>query len=84
MIDSKPSYQPQVLKYDEDEDYEEELHRNSDDDNDAVNSDVDYDSDGIPINSKSKKTVIAPLPVTNHSEVAYIRFRKNLYNIHPG
>ncbi|KAG7237712.1 hypothetical protein INR49_031885 [Caranx melampygus] len=42
---------------------------------------IDYDSDGNPIASTTKK-VIMPLPPIDHSEIEYSPFEKNFYNEH--
>ncbi|XP_038140862.1 ATP-dependent RNA helicase DDX42 isoform X2 [Cyprinodon tularosa] len=42
---------------------------------------VDYDSDGNPIPSTTKK-IILPLPPIDHSEIDYPPFEKNFYNEH--
>ncbi|XP_024128538.1 ATP-dependent RNA helicase DDX42 isoform X1 [Oryzias melastigma] len=42
---------------------------------------VDYDSDGNPIPSTTKK-IIMPLPPIDHSEIDYPPFEKNFYNEH--
>uniref|UniRef100_A0A8C9RM21 ATP-dependent RNA helicase DDX42 n=1 Tax=Scleropages formosus TaxID=113540 RepID=A0A8C9RM21_SCLFO len=42
---------------------------------------VDYDSDGNPIPSATKK-IIMPLPPIDHSEIDYPPFEKNFYNEH--
>ncbi|XP_054614962.1 ATP-dependent RNA helicase DDX42 isoform X1 [Dunckerocampus dactyliophorus] len=42
---------------------------------------VDYDSDGNPIASTTKK-IIMPLPPIDHSEIDYPPFEKNFYNEH--
>uniref|UniRef100_A0A672HBC8 ATP-dependent RNA helicase DDX42 n=1 Tax=Salarias fasciatus TaxID=181472 RepID=A0A672HBC8_SALFA len=42
---------------------------------------VDYDSDGNPIASTTKK-IIMPLPPIDHSEIDYAPFEKNFYNEH--
>ncbi|XP_054861247.1 ATP-dependent RNA helicase DDX42 isoform X2 [Amphiprion ocellaris] len=42
---------------------------------------IDYDSDGNPIASTTKK-IIMPLPPIDHSEIDYPPFEKNFYNEH--
>ncbi|XP_013886846.1 ATP-dependent RNA helicase DDX42 isoform X3 [Austrofundulus limnaeus] len=42
---------------------------------------IDYDSDGNPIPSTTKK-IIMPLPPIDHSEIEYPPFEKNFYNEH--
>uniref|UniRef100_A0A3B3RGF3 ATP-dependent RNA helicase DDX42 n=1 Tax=Paramormyrops kingsleyae TaxID=1676925 RepID=A0A3B3RGF3_9TELE len=42
---------------------------------------IDYDSDGNPIPSTTKK-IIMPLPPIDHSEIDYPPFEKNFYNEH--
>ncbi|XP_078126520.1 ATP-dependent RNA helicase DDX42 isoform X1 [Sander vitreus] len=42
---------------------------------------IDYDSDGNPIASTTKK-IILPLPPIDHSEIDYPPFEKNFYNEH--
>uniref|UniRef100_A0A3B3U5I8 ATP-dependent RNA helicase DDX42 n=1 Tax=Poecilia latipinna TaxID=48699 RepID=A0A3B3U5I8_9TELE len=42
---------------------------------------IDYDSDGNPIPSTTKK-IILPLPPIDHSEIDYPPFEKNFYNEH--
>ncbi|XP_060921546.1 ATP-dependent RNA helicase DDX42 isoform X2 [Labrus mixtus] len=42
---------------------------------------IDYDSDGNPIASATKK-IILPLPPIDHSEIDYPPFEKNFYNEH--
>ncbi|XP_042360667.1 ATP-dependent RNA helicase DDX42 isoform X1 [Plectropomus leopardus] len=42
---------------------------------------IDYDSDGNPIPSATKK-IILPLPPIDHSEIDYPPFEKNFYNEH--
>ncbi|XP_029365253.1 ATP-dependent RNA helicase DDX42 [Echeneis naucrates] len=42
---------------------------------------IDYDSDGNPIASTTKK-IIMPLPPIDHSEIDYPAFEKNFYNEH--
>ncbi|CAJ1076310.1 LOW QUALITY PROTEIN: ATP-dependent RNA helicase DDX42 [Xyrichtys novacula] len=42
---------------------------------------IDYDSDGNPIVSATKK-IILPLPPIDHSEIDYSPFEKNFYNEH--
>uniref|UniRef100_A0A8C6K9G8 ATP-dependent RNA helicase DDX42 n=1 Tax=Nothobranchius furzeri TaxID=105023 RepID=A0A8C6K9G8_NOTFU len=42
---------------------------------------IDYDSDGNPIPSATKK-IIMPLPPIDHSEIDYPPFEKNFYNEH--
>ena len=41
---------------------------------------LDYDSDGIPINKQDKKK-IDPLPPIDHSQIQYPQIRKNFYSI---
>ncbi|XP_026205741.1 ATP-dependent RNA helicase DDX42 isoform X2 [Anabas testudineus] len=43
--------------------------------------DIEYDSDGNPIASTTKK-IIMPLPPIDHSEIDYPPFEKNFYNEH--
>lgn len=43
--------------------------------------DVEYDSDGMPINA-GKKTPIEPLPPVDHSKLIYKPFKKDLYVVH--
>ncbi|XP_028267230.1 ATP-dependent RNA helicase DDX42 isoform X2 [Parambassis ranga] len=42
---------------------------------------IDYDSDGNPVASATKK-IIMPLPPIDHSEIDYPPFEKNFYNEH--
>uniref|UniRef100_A0A4W6CK91 ATP-dependent RNA helicase DDX42 n=1 Tax=Lates calcarifer TaxID=8187 RepID=A0A4W6CK91_LATCA len=42
---------------------------------------IDYDSDGNPIASTTKK-IIMPLPPIDHSEIDYAPFEKNFYDEH--
>ncbi|XP_056257980.1 ATP-dependent RNA helicase DDX42 isoform X2 [Seriola aureovittata] len=42
---------------------------------------IDYDSDGNPIATATKK-IIMPLPPIDHSEIDYSPFEKNFYNEH--
>nr|XP_043906381.1 ATP-dependent RNA helicase DDX42 [Solea senegalensis] len=42
---------------------------------------IDYDSDGNPIPSATKK-IILPLPPIDHSEIEYAPYEKNFYNEH--
>nr|XP_046270321.1 ATP-dependent RNA helicase DDX42 [Scatophagus argus]XP_046270322.1 ATP-dependent RNA helicase DDX42 [Scatophagus argus] len=42
---------------------------------------IDYDSDGNPVVSTTKK-IILPLPPIDHSEIDYPPFEKNFYNEH--
>ncbi|XP_068192377.1 ATP-dependent RNA helicase DDX42 isoform X1 [Antennarius striatus] len=48
---------------------------------DDEEEDIDYDSDGNPIASTTKK-IILPLPPIDHSEIDYPPFEKNFYNEH--
>ncbi|CAL1587848.1 unnamed protein product [Knipowitschia caucasica] len=48
---------------------------------DEEEENVDYDSDGNPIPSTTKK-IILPLPPIDHSEIDYAPFEKNFYQEH--
>ena len=49
--------------------------------NDESDQEVEYDEDGNPIVPKKSKD-IDPLPPIDHSEIDYIDFEKNFYNVH--
>ena len=49
--------------------------------NDESDQEIEYDEDGNPIAPKKSKE-IDPLPPIDHSEIDYIDFEKNFYNVH--
>lgn len=71
----------------EEEDMEESYYRYMEENplagvqNDDSDQEIEYDEDGNPIAPKKNKD-IDPLPPIDHSEINYLDFEKNFYNVH--
>ena len=76
---------PEIVSGNDDFDYEAYMERQDRSGKGDDDSEVAYDSDGVPIpdGDKKEKTRIEPLPPVDHSTITYRPFKKNFYREHP-